>query len=229
MRAIDLTDRFHTTEFMRNGPEAWAVDRREHPFRNVILHHTTSAMSSNGIPYAYGIRTDGEPTTQAQEEAAILSLARDHRARLNIGPGYTGVVFQSGRGYWVGKAGTQRRHTTNSNGRTDGRTWNFDSVAICMFGNMDYAPITPGMKTTIIDMVTEVISWSITRSPVEIMGHGDTWNTACPGIAGNLLVAEIRKLIAKPTDPTSSQIATARNLIGEARTRLEDAERLLGG
>lgn len=228
MNAIDLTDRFHKTEFMRGGPAAWAIDRSIYPFRNIIIHHTTSAMSASGVPMAYGIRTDGKPTAQAQEEAALLSLARDHYNRFGIGPGYTGAVFQSGRGYWVGKAGTTRRHTTNTNGRTDGHTWNFDSVAIVLFGNMDFAPITPAMQETVLDMVGEVLTWRITRSPVSIMGHGDTWNTGCPGTGGKKLVEYIKRMVDEPPVAVPTEHPALKH-VRSAEVELAEARRLLEG
>jgi hypothetical protein len=204
MTITDLTDRFHKTEFMRNGPGAWSINRVQVPFRNIIIHHTGSHMV-NGIPYAYGVRTDGQAVTPWQEEQAILALARDHFGRFGIWPGYMGALFQSGRGYWIGKAGTKRRHTSNTQGRTDGRTWNYDSVAIVLWGNMNYAALPPAMLETGWEMASEAMTWGITKHPVEVFGHRDVFNTGCPGSGAQTLIDYI-KMKARPTPPPFDRV-----------------------
>jgi len=183
----DLTERYANHQV---NAARFAINRAQHPFCNVAIHHTGSSLNATGIPFAYGIRTDGHPVSEAAERAAIDSLANDHRTRFGIGPGYTGVVFQSGRGYWVGKAGTVRRHTTNKHGRDDGNTWNFDTVAIVIFGNTTHMALTRELLQTIQAMVDEVLSsWGpLVKHPVKIFGHSDVFGTECPGDGGRAIV-----------------------------------------
>ena len=103
--AIDLTDRYFATEFMRGGVARWKLDRTAWPCRAIVLHH---AAGWYGPPL-------GPDASRRDEEQRIHSLARDHHARFGIGPGYHYVAFPSGRLYAVGKAGTQRAHTKGRN------------------------------------------------------------------------------------------------------------------
>jgi len=215
----DLTDRFHTSEFMRNGPQAWAMNRQAVPFQQIIIHHTTEA---NG--WAYGVNLNNT-LSQAQEELAILALARDHFNRFGIGPGYNFLVFPSGRMYAVGKAGTQRRHTSNSHGRTDGRTWNYDSVAICAFGDYNTRTPTQAMLTAIKEEIESIKGWSITAPNPRLMTHREANpSTACPG---NNLQAFVETL----RNPTKPPIDTAGALakLELAQVHLDAAKRILKG
>lgn len=177
---IDLTDRFHNAAFIDNIA-ARTVNRAQRPFKHIIIHHTTSVLS-NGVPMAYGIRTDGGATVRDQEEQAILGLARDHRQRFGIGPGYYYAGFHSGRYYAVGKVSTERRHTSNTDGRTDGRTWNHDSIAIVLFGNFNAVQPSQAMKDGLHEVIQQIKSWPFTDPDVRIMGHRDANpRTECPG------------------------------------------------
>jgi len=188
MSITDLTERYENRQVT---PSRWAINRREHPFRNIAIHHTGSTMVG-GVPYAYGIRTDGAPVTEAAERGALDALANDHLMRFGIGPGYTGAVFQSGRGYWVGKAGTVRRHTSTTYGRTDGNTWNHDTVAIVIFGNTNYMTLTPQLLATVRAMADEVMgSWvsvGVAKHPIKVFAHSDVFNTECSGDGGRAIV-----------------------------------------
>jgi hypothetical protein len=216
---IDLSDRFHTPEFIDSIP-ARTVNRTTRPFQNIILHHTTAVMSASGIPMAYGIRTDGGATTRQQEENAILGLARDHRARFGIGPGYYYVGFHSGRFYAVGKVGTERRHTSNTDGRIDGRTWNYDSMAVCLFGNFNAAQPSEAMKQGLTQVIAQIMSWPFTAQDVRIMGHRDANpRTECPGDNA------MRLILPPPADHAKHE--TIRAHVTEIRTRLDAIEALL--
>ena len=124
--AIDLTDRYFATEFMRGGVARWKLDRDAWPCRAIVLHH---AAGWYGPPL-------GADASRRDEEQRIDSLARDHHARFGIGPGYHYVAFPSGRLYAVGKAGTQRAHTKGRNPET-GERWNIEAIGVCALGDYE--------------------------------------------------------------------------------------------
>lgn len=206
LEPYDLTDRFHTVEFMQGGPGRWAIDRTAVPFRNIAIHHSTEV---NG--FAYGVPIEG--TTRQQEEQAILALALDHRARFGIGPGYNYIGFQSGRLYAVGKAGTERRHTSNTDGRSDGNTWNRDTLAFCMFGGFEQREPSQALKQAIRAEIDRARGWSIMATNPRIDGHrGYNPRTSCPGDRGMAFVRELQgppSSAGQPSPPLSrAQVAT---------------------
>ena len=139
--AIDLTERYFATEFMRGGVARWKLDRNAWPVRAIVLHH---AAGWYGSPL-------GPDASRREEEERIHSLARDHRARFGIGPGYHYAAFPSGRLYAVGKAGTHRAHTKGRNPET-GERWNVDAIGVCALGDYERAgrdQPSPGLREAI--------------------------------------------------------------------------------
>ena len=170
MSAIDLTDRYFTDEWMQGGRSAWLIDRSEVPFANYIVHHA-----------GYDTRLT-ESSSRANEEIVIDAIARNHRARLGIGPGYYELIAPSGRRYAVGKAGTRRRHTSNHNPAT-GRAWNWNSYGACFLQNAEDVIPGPDALEAFEASIADVRSWEhLTRPNLRVMGHRDSgFATACPG------------------------------------------------
>jgi len=162
--AIDLTERYFATEFMRGGMARWKLDRDEWPVRAIVLHHAAGW---------YGPPLGPEASRRAEEER-IHSLARDHRARFGIGPGYHYVAFPSGRLYAVGKAGTHRAHTKGRNRKT-GERWNVDAIGICALGDYHRGgrdEPTSGLLAAIVAAVEEIRGFRFTLPEVPVFGHG---------------------------------------------------------
>lgn len=182
--AIDLTDRYFATEFMRGGMARWRLDREAWPVRAIVLHH---AAGWYGPPLA-------ADASRRDEEQRIHSLARDHHARFGIGPGYHYVAFPSGRLYAVGKAGTQRAHTKGRNPET-GTRWNIDAIGVCALGDYERSgrdEPTSGLHEAIEEAVDEIRGFRFTLASVPVFGHGATPTvkvsgepapqaTSCPG------------------------------------------------
>ena len=182
--AIDLTDRYFATEFMRGGVARWRLDREAWPVRAIVLHH---AAGWYGPPLGAG-------ASRRDEEQRIHSLARDHHARFGIGPGYHYVAFPSGRLYAVGKAGTQRAHTKGRNPVT-GTRWNLEAIGICALGDYERTgrdEPSPGLHEAIEEAVEEIRGFSFTVPGAPVFGHGLTPTanasgeplpqaTSCPG------------------------------------------------
>ena len=182
--AIDLTERYFATEFMRGGMARWKLDRDAWPVRAIVLHH---AAGWYGSPL-------GPEASRREEEQRIHSLARDHHARFGIGPGYHYVAFPSGRLYAVGKADTHRAHTKGRNPET-GRYWNVDAIGVCALGDYERArrdEPTAGLREAIADTVEEIRGFRFSVPGAPVFGHGMTPTanasgdplpqaTSCPG------------------------------------------------
>lgn len=182
--AIDLTERYFATEFMRGGMARWKLDRDAWPVRAIVLHHAAGWYGPPLSPEA----------SRREEEQRIHSLARDHHARFGIGPGYHYVGFPSGRLYAVGKAGTHRAHTKGRNPET-GVRWNIEAIGICALGDYERAgrdEPTTGLREAIEAAVEEIRGFRFTLPGAPLFGHGMTPTvntsgdplpqaTSCPG------------------------------------------------
>ena len=194
--AIDLTDRYFATEFMRGGAARWKLDRAAWPCHAIVLHH---AAGWYGPPL-------GPDASRRDEEQRIHALARDHHARFGIGPGYHYVAFPSGRLYAVGKAGTQRAHTKGRNPES-GERWNLEAIGICALGDYERDgrdEPSPGLREAIEEAVDEVRGFWLTLPGAPVFGHGAilTANasgdplpqaTACPGRRLTPLLAALNR------------------------------------
>ena len=208
--AIDLTDRYFATEFMRGGMARWRLDRDTWPVRAIVLHH---AAGWYGPPLDAG-------ASRIEEEERIRSLARDHHARFGIGPGYHYVAFPSGRLYAVGKAGTHRAHTKGRNPET-GTRWNIEAIGVCALGDYERKgrdDPTSSLREAIEAVVDEIRGFRFTLAAVPIFGHGTvpTVNssgapfpqaTSCPGRRLTPLLATLNR----PAPPdVSAELAAIR-------------------
>ena len=208
--AIDLTDRYFATEFMRGGMARWRLDRDTWPVRAIVLHHAAGW---------YGPPLDAD-ASRREEEERIRSLARDHHARFGIGPGYHYVAFPSGRLYAVGKAGTHRAHTKGRNPET-GRYWNVEAIGVCAFGDYERSgrdDPTPGLREAIEEAVETIRGFRFTLPNLPVFGHGATPTvkasgesapqaTSCPGRRLTPLLATLNA--PAPTD-VSAELAAIR-------------------
>lgn len=213
MATIDLTEHYFAGAFMEGGPARWLVDRARTPVRAAILHHTAGW---------YGPALDAAATPEA-ERAQVEALARDHRARFGIGPGYHYLAFPSGRLYAVGKWGTHRAHTAGRDPAT-GERWNLLAVGVCAFGNFESESPSAGTLAALRGGVEEVRR--LAGDLVPVLGHGETPTvdasgrpvaqaTACPGA---LLHGGI-----EDTPDDSALLAAVR----ATRHALDEVERLL--
>ncbi len=179
MTTIDLTDRYHSAAYMEGGPGRWLVDRARTPVRAVVLHHTAGW-------YGPALGADAPPE---EEGTQVDALARDHRARFGIGPGYHYLAFPSGRLYAVGKWGTQRAHTTGRDSVT-GERWNVVAIGVCAFGDFEVAPPSPGTLRALRAALDEANRTA--GAPLAVIAHGRVPTvdaagrptpqaTACPG------------------------------------------------
>lgn len=194
--AIDLTERYFATEFMRGGVARWKLDRDAWPVRAIVLHH---AAGWYGPPL-------GPDASRHDEEQRIHSLARDHRARFGIGPGYHYAAFPSGRLYAVGKAGTHRAHTKGRNPET-GMRWNLEAIGVCALGDYERAgrdEPTTGLREAIEEAVEEILGFRFILPDVPVFGHGMTPTvnasgdplpqaTSCPGQRLSPLLATLNR------------------------------------
>ena len=194
--AIDLTDRYFATEFMRGGVARWKLDRSAWPCRAIVLHH---AAGWYGSPL-------GADASRHDEEQRIHSLARDHHARFGIGPGYHYVAFPSGRLYAVGKAGTQRAHTKGRNPES-GERWNIEAIGICALGDYEREgrdEPSPGLREAIEEAVEEIRGFWLTLPGAPAFGHGAVpavnssgapvpQATSCPGRRLSPLLAALNR------------------------------------
>lgn len=208
----DLTDRYHSSQYMRGGPAAWAIDRNVEPVKALMIHHTAGF---------YG-PTLGVGATQEQEIAQLDALARDHMARFGIGPGYYYAGFPSGRLYAIGKYGTHRAHTKGRNIQT-GNLWNRESLAIVAFGDYEANPMSGPLKAALGAGITEVKGFA---GPVPVYPHGETpgnpTSTSCPG---RHIKAWLKgTIITPPHDHTE-----ALKLVEHAQADLDKVKALLGG
>ena len=211
---------------MRGGPGAWTLSRAEFPVRAVILHHT-------GGWYGARLAPDAEA---AQEVAQLDALARDHRQRFGIGPGYHYVAFPSGRLYAVGKWGTHRAHTKGRNPET-GNPWNRDAIGVVAMG--DYERTRPALPLldALRGAVAEVRRLARgERLPVHAHGLTPTVDgaggpfpqaTACPGRHLLPLVLELNGDEAVDVRPVAPA-AVERRLQGIER-EVAGIRRELGG
>ncbi len=221
--AIDLTDRYFATEFMRGGMTRWKLDREAWPVRAIVLHH---AAGWYGPPL-------GPEASRREEEQRIHSLARDHHTRFGVGPGYHYVAFPSGRLYAVGKAGTHRAHTKGRNPES-GVRWNIDAIGVCALGDYEGAgrdEPTTGLREAIEEAVEEIrgFRFSVPRAPV--FGHGMTPSanasgdplpqaTSCPGRRLIPLLATLNR----PASPdVSAELAAIRAAAGAIERKLAAA------
>ncbi len=208
--AIDLTERYFATEFMRDGMARWKLDRDAWPVRAIVLHH---AAGWYGPPL-------GADASRRDEEQRIHSLARDHHTRFGIGPGYHYVAFPSGRLYAVGKAGTHRAHTKGRSPET-GVHWNLEAIGICALGDYERRggdEPTPGLHEAIEAAVEEIRGFRFTAPGAPVFGHGLTPTanasgdplpqaTSCPGRRLIPLLATL----SRPAPPdVSAELAAIR-------------------
>jgi len=219
MTTTDLTDRYYLDAYMEGGPPRWAVNRVRQPVRGVILHHTAGW---------YGRPLDASATV-AEEIAQADALARDHRARFGIGPGYHYLVFPSGRAYAVGKWGTQRAHTTGRDPAT-GERWNVQAIGVCAFGNFEAERPAAGTVAGVRAAFAEVNR--IAGRALPVIAHGETPSTdasgrgfaqatACPG--AHLKAALVRNEEGAP----DADLEAVRREIEAAQGRLAAAVALL--
>lgn len=213
--AIDLTDRYHTPEFQAEFSHSgrridWTIDRDEEPVRALMIHHTTG--------FYLGVELD-EHSTQEEEVAELDEMARDHRERFGIGPGYYYAGFPSRRLYAIGKYGTHRAHVKGVNPETQ-NLWNRESLAIVAFGNFQTSPVSPGIRGAIQLGIHEVRQ--IVGDDVALYGHrevpGNPTQTSCPGDRLMPFVEAWRALGPPPT-PTEQAIQEVK----EARAHLGKA------
>ena len=207
-KTIDLTDIYNTSywrgKFQGIDRDASNLPSFGHTFRHIATHHTGSHRNAAGKSWAYGVRTDAEAKnmTQYQEETAILSLARDHLAKFGGGPGYNYAVFSSGRRYAIGKAGTVRRHTSTTAGRTDGNTWNWDSWGVVLWGNLQYMTPSDLMEESYFELISEIAGYTqLNTGPLSVFGHRDKYNTVCPGDGGEVLARKAHSLLNPTSEP----------------------------
>jgi len=219
MTTTDLTDRYCLDAYMEGGPPRWAVDRARQPVRAAILHHTAGW---------YGRPLDASATV-AEEIAQADALARDHRARFGVGPGYHYLAFPSGRVYAVGKWGTQRAHTTGRDPAT-GERWNVQAIGVCAFGNFEderpAAGTVAGVRAALAEVnriagrVLPVIAHGETPS-TDASGRGFAQATACPGV-------HLLRALARPDRGTpDADIEAVRRAVHDAQGRLAEAAALL--
>ncbi|MDA0271501.1 MAG: N-acetylmuramoyl-L-alanine amidase [Chloroflexi bacterium] len=220
IETIDLTDRYHQSAYMAGGAPAWTLDRARQPVRAVILHHTAGWY---GAP-------PGASATVAAERIHIDALARDHRTRFGIGPGYHYLAFPSGRLYAVGKWGTHRAHTTGRHPAT-GERWNVQAVGVCAFGDYERDQPPPRLLDALRSAFAECTR--IAGRPLPVIAHGVVPSvdasgvpfaqaTACPG-------ARLREAleVTRPAVTSTSPVVEAREALRRARSEIERAAALL--
>ncbi len=199
---IDLTDRYHTSEYQRASTD-WSVDRTDEPVRALVIHHTAG--------FYLGL-TLTESSSGLAEVAQIDALAQDHAHRFGIGPGYHYAAFPSGRLYAIGKYGTHRAHTKGRNPETN-NWWNREALAIVAFGDYQANPASSKLWTAITKGIEEIRGY--TTPTLTITGHrevpGNPSISQCPG--DNLMVR-----LDNSTNPTE-----------RVRELLREALELLGG
>lgn len=221
MTVLDLTDRYHRDQYAQGGIARWTLNRGEHPYRAIALHHAAGW---------YGPAL-GPDATQNAEIAQIDAMARDHAARgdIGIGPAYNYLAFPSSRLYAVGKVGTHRAHTKGRNPAT-GERWNVEAVAICAMGNLEVEQPTNGIVVAIEEALREIRGWSFSEGTMPLHGHGliPTVNsssvpfpqaTSCPG----------RNLIALiPRFNQTDAVAVARYHVAAIQEHAKTLAELLG-
>lgn len=214
MATIDLTDRYHSAAYMEGGPARWLVDRARTPVRAVVLHHTAGW---------YGPALGADATPEA-ERAQIDALARDHRARFGIGPGYHYLAFPSGRLYAVGKWGTHRAHTAGRDPAT-GERWNAVALGVCAFGDFEAGVPSAGNHRALRTALDEANR--IAGAPLPVIAHGSVPTvdaagrptpqaTACPG-------RHLRAWLSghdANTEALRAEIRTARDALDRAEALL---------
>ncbi|GMU39205.1 MAG: hypothetical protein AMXMBFR23_00710 [Chloroflexota bacterium] len=214
MATIDLTERYFTATYLEGGPARWLVDRDRTPVRAVVLHHTAGW---------YGPTLGADATPEA-ERAQIDALARDHRARFGIGPGYHYLAFPSGRLYAAGKWGTHRAHTAGRD-PASGERWNVVAIGVCAFGDFEAGPPAAGTLRALRDALDEIRRTA--GAPLPVVAHGSAPTvdaagratpqaTACPG-------RHLRAWLVGP-DAGSEALRAA---IRAARDALDRADALL--
>ena len=222
--AIDLTDRYNVRvymrEFNRRGERInWTVDRGQEPVVALIIHHTAG--------FYLGATLD-ENSTEAKELAQIDAVARDHRERFGIGPGYHYFAFPSNRLYAVGKYGTHRAHTKGINPET-GNWWNREALAICAFGDLQANPVAPGLRAAVLRGIEEVRGY--TEADLTLWGHrevpGNPTRTTCPGDNLMVIVERVRNPMS-PVDEARQTLQEVHRLAGEAHRLSGEALELLG-
>ena len=222
--AIDLTDRYFATEFMRGGVARWKLDRSAWPCRAIVLHH---AAGWYGPPL-------GSDASRLEEEQRIHSLARDHYARFGIGPGYHYVAFPSGRLYAVGKAGTQRAHTKGRNPES-GERWNIEAIGICALGDYEREgrdEPSPGLREAIEEAVEEIRGFWLTaprRAGLRARGGTGREFIGRPSAAGDGLpraAAEPAARGAQPSGAAGPRRGTGDDPRGRRRDRAQAAGRV---
>lgn len=177
--AIDLTNRYATSSYMRGGVTAWSNNRTLNPVSRGMLHHTAG----------WYLKKLGTNASEKEETAEIDAIARDHFNRFGIGPGYYYFAFPSGRLYAVGKWGTHRAHTKWFDPDTR-KYHNRIGIAICAVGNYEDDKPTKQMLTAIEEGIREVEGFAGRKLPWT--GHGRTpsvdaggspviQGTLCPG------------------------------------------------
>ena len=179
----DWTDKFDRREFHR---DAEIIDRGKEPFTSITIHHTWSALGSDGVPRAYGIPTDGRTTSDAQKEAAIRAMCSDHAVRLGTGPAYFYSIFDdSPHGYAIGKVGRYRRHVGGALSRT--------RLSVVYFGNLNHLqPSANGVKA-LREVIAQVRGFPFVKPGAPLEGHRDVLGSECPGDNLYALIPEIER------------------------------------
>jgi hypothetical protein len=98
----DLTERYEEPQYYEGDIARWTLERVDQPVRAIVVHHTAGW---------YGRALTAAAMSQREIEQ-IDALARDHRTRFRIGPGYHYLVFPSGRVYAAGRTAHTRRAAT---------------------------------------------------------------------------------------------------------------------
>jgi hypothetical protein len=215
----DITDRYEAPEYYEGDSSRWTLERADRPIRAIVVHHTAGW---------YGRALGGTATSQREIEQ-IDALAKDHRTRFGIGPGYHYLVFPSGRVYAAGRWDTHRAHTTGRNPET-GEYWNVDAIGICAFGNYEESTPSDALVTALTNTVEQVRT--LAGAHVRMYGHGATPTvnalgapqpqaTACPG---RHLLAQFARV---DLPPAVSLVEGAVHHLQDAQQRLQAALVLL--
>jgi len=178
MWIVDATTYFDAPEF-KDPKVNWSIAKPR--VLACILHHAAGW---------YGPRLT-ENATPTAEFAFVLALARDHRERFGIGPGYNYIAFPSGRAWAVGRHGTHRAHTKGRDPATL-ENWNVVGRSVCAAGDLSAEPMTNGLARAITAAVADIgrLPGAVAGMPVYEHGLIPTVNSAgvrysqatdCPG------------------------------------------------
>lgn len=183
-----------------SNPKDWAPQARVRPWRYIVIHHSATAAGG------------------------ATAFDKMHKAKGWDGLGYDFVIGNGTdtRDGQIEVGYRWKRQLVGAHARTANNAFNEYGIGICLVGNFDLDKPTAAQMASLARLTAHLMkSYNITDA--NVIGHGDTKATDCPGKFMSL--ATVKKMAHQnlatgranaPTDAPSDAQASTRQLLSPA-------------